>query len=58
MFTQQHLSSLEDWSTEDIQTILDLAQDIKQNPENYRTELEGKTLGMIFEKVHENPCLF
>ncbi len=39
-----------DWSTEDIQEILRLTKDIKTNPDNYRTALAGKTLGMIFEK--------
>ena len=50
MFNQHHLRSLENWSKEDIQTVLTLAHDIKQHPENYRGELSGKTLGMIFEK--------
>lgn len=47
---QRHLSSLLDWSTEDIQHILRLTQDIKTSPEKYRSALAGKTLGMIFEK--------
>lgn len=47
---QQHLSSLLDWSHEDITEILQLTQDIKTNPDKYRSALAGKTLGMIFEK--------
>lgn len=47
---QRNLSSLLDWSTEDIQAVLRLAKDIKAHPENYKNALAGKTLGMIFEK--------
>ena len=49
-FPHKHLVSLADYSTADIQTVLDLAIEVKKNPQKYRTALAGKTLGMVFEK--------
>jgi len=45
-----HLISLKDWSPEVIAEVLDLADDVKKQPEHYATAMTGKTLLMIFEK--------
>jgi len=42
--------SLIDFSSEELNRILELAGEIKQSPDSFRTALEGKTLGMIFTK--------
>ena len=47
---QKHLLSLKDYSRSDIEEILDLARKVKSRPGDYRKALEGKTLGMIFQK--------
>jgi ornithine carbamoyltransferase len=39
-----------DWSPRDIAAILDLAAEVKREPQKYRTALPGRTLAMIFEK--------
>jgi ornithine carbamoyltransferase len=39
-----------DWSSADIEGILDLAAKVKKDRAAYRTALAGKTLAMIFEK--------
>jgi ornithine carbamoyltransferase len=44
------LISLLDFSTEELQGTLDLAQEVKANPLHFRTALSGKTLFMYFEK--------
>jgi ornithine carbamoyltransferase len=44
------LISLLDYSTEELQEILDLACEVKANPDHYDRALEGKTLFMYFEK--------
>lgn len=49
-FPHKHLVSLADYTTADIQAVLDLALEVKKNPQKYRTALAGKTLGMVFEK--------
>jgi len=45
----RHLRSLHFLSRDEIETILELTKDIKQNPEKYAHALEGKTLAMLFE---------
>jgi len=47
---QKHLLSLRDYSRSDVEEILDLARKVKSRPGDYRKALEGKTLGMIFQK--------
>jgi len=42
--------SIRDFSTEEIQRLLDLASLVKSYPESYSGALRGKTLAMIFEK--------
>jgi ornithine carbamoyltransferase len=39
-----------DWKPAEIEGILDLAGDVKKNPDDYRRALVGKTLAMVFEK--------
>jgi ornithine carbamoyltransferase len=47
---QRHLSSLRDYSTEDIEEIFDLAARVKADPADYAGVLQGKSLAMIFQK--------
>jgi len=42
--------SIRDFSPEEIQHLLDLARDIKANPQDFAGSLRGKTLALIFEK--------
>jgi len=46
----EHLISLKEWSPERIRTVLDLAKDVKADPEKYSNAMNRKTLLMIFEK--------
>ena len=41
---------MHDYSSEEIHEWLDFARQIKQSPEDFKSSLEGKTLGMIFNK--------
>lgn len=45
-----HLISLKEWSPEKIRAVLELAKDVKANPETYSNAMARKTLLMIFEK--------
>ena len=42
--------SIQDWSTDELQALLTSAKDIKANPLNYRTILDGQALALLFEK--------
>lgn len=46
----EHLISLKEWSPERIRQVLDLARDVKANPDKYASAMARKTLLMIFEK--------
>jgi len=46
----EHLISLKEWSPEKIRSVLDLAKDVKSNPDKYKDAMARKTLLMIFEK--------
>ncbi len=48
----KHLLKLSDWSTEEITAVLDMADQLKYEKKNGipHKHLEGKSLGMIFEK--------
>jgi ornithine carbamoyltransferase len=46
-----HLLTLEDWSSKEVETIVDCSLEIKRNPEKYEFALEGKSLAMIFQKT-------
>jgi ornithine carbamoyltransferase len=46
----RHLISLMDWSAEEVEKIVGLAQEIKKAPEKYQGFMQGKVLVMIFEK--------
>ncbi len=46
----KHLLSLEGVSREEILGIIELAEDVKKNPEKYREAMKDKTLLMVFEK--------
>jgi ornithine carbamoyltransferase len=49
MFATDFLS-LRDFTTDQVNHLLDLAADIKANPSQFDTALKGKTLALIFEK--------
>ena len=46
-----HLLTLKDWSSKDIENVVDSSLEIKKNPEEYEFGLEGKSLAMIFQKT-------
>ena len=46
----EHLISLKEWTPEKIRAVLDLARDVKADPEKYSQAMAQKTLLMIFEK--------
>ena len=46
----EHLISLKEWDAQKIRAVLDLAKDLKANPEKYSQAMCRKTLLMIFEK--------
>ena len=46
-----HLLTLKDWASEHIEEVIDKSIEIKKNPDQYRTSLEGKSLAMIFQKT-------
>jgi ornithine carbamoyltransferase len=48
--TVRHFLSLDDLSDEEFRRVLDLAAEVKTNPEGYRQSLQGQTLAMIFQK--------
>ena len=45
------LVSLKDWSTADILTTVDTGIALKQDPSRYAKALEGRTLGLLFQKT-------
>ena len=47
---RRHLISLHDLTPSEIDFLLKLAQRVKADPAPYRDSLEGKTLGLVFEK--------
>jgi len=46
-----HLLTLKEWASEQIKEVIDKSIEIKKNPDQYRTSLEGKSLAMIFQKT-------
>ena len=46
----QHMLSLADWSPSELSDLVDLAMDVKANPEQYSKVCKGQTLAMIFQK--------
>lgn len=42
--------SIHDYTVDEISKLTDLTEDVKKNPAKYNKALEGKTLGMIFQK--------
>ena len=49
-FPHAHLLDLAEYSREDVRRVLDLAREVKADPDAYRSKLAGKTLAMVFEK--------
>ena len=43
--------AIKDISKDKFDDILNLAVDIKKNPKEYSTSLQGQTLGMVFQKT-------
>ena len=48
--THKDFISIHDYSADEVAAIFDLARQIKATPDKFRRDLEGQTLGMIFEK--------
>ncbi len=46
-----HLITLKDLSPKEIEDIIDNSLEIKNNPEKYKSALEGKSLALIFQKT-------
>jgi len=46
-----HLLTLKDWTSEQIEEVIDKSIEIKKNAGRYRTSLEGRSLAMIFQKT-------
>jgi len=46
-----HLLTLKDWSTAEIEEVIEKSIEIKRNPNKFRTALEDKSLAMIFQKT-------
>ncbi|MFT5674983.1 MAG: ornithine carbamoyltransferase [Paraglaciecola sp.] len=47
---KQDLLSFKDWSADDLNALLTLAKEIKQNPTDYRKALDGLSIVALFEK--------
>jgi len=47
----RHLLALKDWTSKQIEDVVDKSIKIKTNPEKYRTSLKDKSLAMIFQKT-------
>ena len=47
---KRHLVSIADLDLEEIEQLFKLAQAVKNSPEKYRTKLQGRMFGLIFEK--------
>ena len=52
----RHLMSPLDLSVEELEHLLDLANDIEQNPEKYAHACDGKKLGYIVDFVFDEKC--
>jgi len=46
-----HLLTLKDWSSSEIEEVIEKSIEIKRNPRKFRTALEDKSLAMIFQKT-------
>jgi ornithine carbamoyltransferase len=47
---QRHFLSLKDWAPEEIEELFDLTARIKADPQAWSQALDGRSLGMIFQK--------
>src|SRR5689334_19611348 len=41
---------IHDYTADEVQQLFELARDMKASPEKFKSELQGQTLAMIFEK--------
>jgi ornithine carbamoyltransferase len=46
----KHVLTISSFTKDEVQHILDIAADLKKNPEKYSSALKQKTLLMLFEK--------
>lgn len=46
-----HLLTLKNWSSKELEEVIDNSLEIKKNPQDYEFALEGKSLAMIFQKT-------
>ncbi len=47
----RHLISFKDWTSEEVEFLIDKAIEVKKSPEKYQTALQGNSLAMIFQKT-------
>jgi ornithine carbamoyltransferase len=47
----RHLINFKDWPQEEVEFLIDKAIEVKKNPDDYQTALNGKSLAMIFQKT-------
>jgi len=47
----RHLLALKEWTSKQIQDLIDKSIEIKKNPQKYRRALQDKSLAMIFQKT-------
>jgi ornithine carbamoyltransferase len=46
-----HLITLQEWSSQDVQQVVERGLEVKQHPERYAAALKGKTLALLFQKT-------
>jgi ornithine carbamoyltransferase len=46
-----HLLTLKDWTSQEINQVIDNSLEMKKNPQDYEFALEGKSLALIFQKT-------
>jgi ornithine carbamoyltransferase len=46
-----HLLTLKDWTSQEINQVIDDSLEMKNNPQDYEFALEGKSLALIFQKT-------
>ncbi|MDH5449177.1 MAG: ornithine carbamoyltransferase, partial [Candidatus Bathyarchaeota archaeon] len=47
----RHLINFKDWTSQEVEFLIDKAIEIKKEPAKYRTALQDKSLAMIFQKT-------
>jgi ornithine carbamoyltransferase len=47
----RHLINFKDWTTQEVQSLIDKAIEVKKEPARYRNSLQDESLAMIFQKT-------